>query len=76
MDLLLTDVVLPRVSGKELADRIRALRPRIGVLYMSGYSVSAIAQHGLVDKEIVLLSKPFTVETLTEKVRTALDRAR
>ena len=76
LHLLLTDVVLPHMSGKELADRCRALRPRIGVLYMSGYSVSAIAHHGLAGEEIVLLTKPFTVEALTEKVRLALDRAR
>lgn len=71
--LLLTDVVLPQMSGRELAKRFGELKPGIKVLYMSGYSVSTIAHHGVVDEDIVLLTKPFTMEALAEKVRAALD---
>jgi two-component system cell cycle sensor histidine kinase/response regulator CckA len=71
--LLLTDVVLPQMSGKELAERLQALRPEIRVIYMSGYSASAIAHHGVGEEDMVLLTKPFTVEALMEKVRSALD---
>jgi PAS domain S-box-containing protein len=71
-DLLLTDVVLPNMSGPELAKRILQRWPRIKVLYMSGYTTNAIVQHGVIEKGI-FLQKPFTRAGLAEKVREVLD---
>lgn len=71
--LLLTDVVMPRMTGKELADRLRAQRPRLRVLYMSGYADNAIIENGTLALGTAFLSKPFTVEGLTQKVRAVLD---
>jgi PAS domain S-box-containing protein len=72
--LLLTDVILPQMNGKELADRLRRQRPGMRVLYMSGYTDDAITHHGILAPGTVLLSKPFTVEHLAAKMRAVLDR--
>jgi two-component system cell cycle sensor histidine kinase/response regulator CckA len=73
IDLLLTDVILPKMNGRELTKRLQAQRPDVRVLYMSGYSDDLIAHHGVLDEGIVLLSKPFTMDTLLQKVRARLD---
>jgi PAS domain S-box-containing protein len=70
--LLLTDVVMPQMSGPELATAVRACRPGIKVVYMSGYSDEAIARHGILDPGTVLLSKPFTAHALARRVAEAL----
>jgi hypothetical protein len=75
IDLLLTDVVMPRMLGKEVADRIRALRPRIQVLYMSGYAKPVLAAQGTLDDGITLIQKPFSEQALLGKVREVLDDA-
>jgi DNA-binding response OmpR family regulator len=76
IDLLLTDVVMPQMSGAELAQRLDALRPGVRVLFMSGYSGTAISQHGVLARETQLLEKPFTGAELTARVRQILDQSR
>jgi two-component system cell cycle sensor histidine kinase/response regulator CckA len=75
IDLLLTDVVMPRMSGHELVELARPLRPGMRILYVSGYSEEAIARQGQLTEGIELLSKPFTPGILTAKIRQLLDRA-
>jgi len=74
IDLLLTDVVMPEVSGKEVADRLLELQPSIRVLFMSGYTDEAIVQHGVLDANVEFIQKPFTWLGLTRKVRDVLNR--
>ncbi|MBI1873220.1 MAG: response regulator [Acidobacteria bacterium] len=73
IDLLLTDVVLPEMTGKELVQRLTSSRPKLKVLYMSGYSDESILQRGMVRAEMPFLTKPFTPTTLGRKVREILD---
>jgi CheY-like chemotaxis protein len=73
IDLLLTDVVVPKASGRELADRMTAARPDLPVLYMSGYTDQAIVHRGVLEEGIAYLEKPFTMETVTRAVRSVID---
>lgn len=74
IDLLFTDVVLPGRSGKALADEALALRPGLRVLFTTGYSRNAIVHHGRLEHGVQLITKPFTVEQLANRVRDILDR--
>jgi len=71
--ILLTDVVMPKLSGKELYERLVALAPTLRVLYMSGYSGDTISHHGMLEKGVILLQKPFAIEELMRKMRQVID---
>lgn len=73
IDLLLTDVIMPGISGRELADHLLKLRPAMRLLFMSGYTHDLITHHGALDPGTALLEKPFGVESLLTKVREVLD---
>jgi nitrogen-specific signal transduction histidine kinase/DNA-binding NarL/FixJ family response regulator len=72
--LLLTDVIMPGMNGRELAKRVSEIRPNTKVLYMSGYTENAIGHNGTLDAGIKLLQKPFTLQALQAKVREVLDQ--
>jgi CheY-like chemotaxis protein len=74
VDLLLTDVVMPELSGKELWEQLRHVRPRLPVLYMSGYTANVIAHHGILQEGINFIQKPFTMDDLARAIRKALPR--
>src|SRR5262249_40024636 len=76
IQLLLTDVVMPHMNGREVAGQLAGVRPDMQVLYMSGYTFDIMVHHGVVEGDTLLLQKPFTLESLTTKVREVLDAPR
>jgi CheY-like chemotaxis protein len=73
--LLITDVVMPEMNGRDLAEQITALYPDIRVLFMSGYTADVIAHQGVLDDGVAFIQKPFSMADITEKVRDVLDMA-
>jgi FixJ family two-component response regulator len=73
VDLLLTDVVMPEVNGRALAERLSLASPSMRILFMSGYSDEAVYRHGEISPNAAFIEKPFTDRTLARKVRDVLD---
>jgi PAS domain S-box-containing protein len=73
IDLLLTDVIMPKMNGKELHDKLLKIKPDLKALFMSGYTEDAIAHHGVLKKGMHFVQKPFTIQVLAKAVRKALD---
>ncbi len=72
-DLLMTDIVIPDMNGRELAEKMKALSPGLKVLYTSGYTQDVIAHHGVLDEGIHFIGKPYTMKELSQKVRDVLN---
>ena len=75
VDLLLTDIVMPHMSGRELARQLAGRRPNLKIIFMSGYAEQAAVRNGLLDPNQAFISKPFTPEALVRKLRSVLDGA-
>jgi FixJ family two-component response regulator len=71
--MIVTDVVMPEMNGRDLADRINVMRPGVKILFMSGYSAEAVARHGVLARGAAFLEKPFSPAVLLRKVREMLD---
>ncbi len=72
IDLLLTDVIMTKMSGKELSGTLQLKFPSLKTLYMSGYTANVIAHHGILDQGVMFLQKPFSREALAQKIRETL----
>ena len=73
IDLVVTDVIMPQMSGKLMAEQFHLIRPETRILYASGYTDSSIVAHGVLEAGVAFLQKPYTFTTLTRKVRDVLD---
>jgi two-component system cell cycle sensor histidine kinase/response regulator CckA len=76
LDLVVSDVVMPHIGGRELAERLTALRPGLRVLFLSGYADDEAVRHGVFQSDVAFLQKPFTTARLAQKVRELLDARR
>lgn len=73
INFLITDVIMPGMSGKEIAEKLKSLKPDMKQLFISGYTDDIIAKHGIIDEKLNILQKPFTPATLKSKIRNILD---
>jgi DNA-binding NtrC family response regulator len=74
INLLITDVVMPGMNGRDLAERLQALYPNLKVLFMSGYTVDAIVHHGVLERGVHFVQKPFNLKDPAHKVRQAIGK--
>ena len=74
VDLLLTDVIMPGMNGRDLYKKLKEKRPNLKVLFMSGYTENVIAHHGVLEEDTEFIQKPFTIQSLADKVRDVLDK--
>jgi CheY-like chemotaxis protein len=74
IDLLMSDVVMPEMNGRDLAQTVTGIYPGIGLLFMSGYTADVIAHQGVLEDGVAFIQKPFSMAFLAEKVREVLDR--
>jgi DNA-binding NtrC family response regulator len=74
--LLMTDVVMPEMNGRDLAKNLLSLYPNLKCLFMSGYTADVIAHHGVLDEGVQFIQKPFSVQTLAVKIREVLDETK
>jgi DNA-binding NtrC family response regulator len=73
VDLLLTDVIMPGMNGRELYENLKSSYPSLKVIYMSGYTDDVIAHHGILEEGVHFIQKPFSISILTDKLRAVLD---
>jgi len=73
IDLLISDVVMPKMSGRELWNALRKRLPKLKVLFISGYTDDSVVRHGVIDGDVAFLQKPFTMRALAAKIREVLD---
>jgi CheY-like chemotaxis protein len=73
IQLLLVDVVMPEMTGRDLSEQLNSIRPNLKRLFMSGYTANVIAHHGVLDEGVHFVQKPFSAKTLADKVREALE---
>ncbi len=73
IDLLITDVVMPTMNGRELAERLAATHPETKVLFTSGYAEDVIVHHGVLQKNLQFISKPYSLRSLSAKMRSVLE---
>jgi CheY-like chemotaxis protein len=74
IDLLITDVVMPEMNGRDLAKHLKTIQPDLKILFMSGYTADVIAHHGVLEKGVSFISKPFSMEELATKVRQTIEQ--
>jgi DNA-binding NtrC family response regulator len=70
--LLITDVIMPEMNGRDLATQLESFHPNLKCLFMSGYTATVIARHGVLDEDVLFIQKPFTMDELNGKVQIAL----
>jgi len=73
IDLLITDVIMPEMNGRDLAENLILLNPELKLLFMSGYTADVIAHHGVLDEHVSFIQKPFSHKELAIKIRDVLD---